>query len=110
MVGMFFGLWQTDMPGHVALSKAHFAPINAALMRPADLQYAIDGIAKQSRPRRALHQPDRERSAIKYRVCLGHLSLLADGSRFDVAAVATEPVTGATALRRHWLTVDTRRR
>jgi hypothetical protein len=42
-VGMFLGLEQTSMPGRVVLSKTHFAPVSAKLMRPAELQYAIDG-------------------------------------------------------------------
>lgn len=40
-IGVFLGLPHPDFPSHVGLSRSAFTPVNAKLMRPAELEYAL---------------------------------------------------------------------
>lgn len=41
-IGIFLGLSNPELPSEVALSEGGFAPVNAKLMRPEELRYALE--------------------------------------------------------------------
>lgn len=41
-IGIFLGLPNPEFPARVALSESGFTPVNVKLMRPEELQYALD--------------------------------------------------------------------